>query len=50
MESKQSLRKRAEAGKEILSKQPPFTLEELKEQIQRLNRQSSQVQKKKHKV
>ncbi len=46
MESNQTFKKRAEAGKEILSKQSPFTLEELKEQIHRIKKHSIQDQKK----
>ncbi len=50
MESKQSFQKRAEAGKAILSKQLPFNLKELKEQIKRLNQHSIQDQEKKRKA
>ena len=50
MELKQTFKKRAEAGKEILSQQPPFTLEELKEQIHRIKKNGIQDQKKKRKV
>ena len=47
MELELTFRKRAEAGKEILSKLRPFTLEELKEQIQRIKKRSNSDQKKK---
>ena len=49
MESKQTFKKRAEEGKDILSKQSPFTLEELKEQMHRIKKHSVQDQRKKRK-